>query len=40
VDEPVTFTESGATVTEMRYGGMSMRPAPELEEPRGYRLGD
>jgi D-alanyl-D-alanine carboxypeptidase len=39
VDEPVTFTGSGAMVTEMRYGGMSMRPAPELEEPPGYRLG-
>jgi D-alanyl-D-alanine carboxypeptidase len=39
VDEPVTFTGSGAMVTEMRYGGMSMRPAPELEEPPGYRMG-
>ena len=39
VAEPVTFTDPGATVTEMRYGGMSMRPAPELEEPDGYRLG-
>jgi hypothetical protein len=23
----------------MRYGGVSMRRAPALEEPEGYRLG-
>jgi D-alanyl-D-alanine carboxypeptidase len=39
VDEPVTFTTHDDGVTEMRYGGMSMRPAPLLEEPEGYRLG-
>jgi hypothetical protein len=39
VAEPVTFSEPGAAVPEMRYGGMSMRPAPQLEEPEGYRLG-
>jgi hypothetical protein len=39
VAEPVTFSAPGATAPEMRYGGMSMRPAPALEEPEGYRLG-
>jgi CubicO group peptidase (beta-lactamase class C family) len=39
VGEPVTFPEAGATARQMRYGGMSMRPAPVLDEPDGYRLG-
>ena len=37
IREPVTFTSqdqaAGAPVTEMRYGGMSMRPLPVLDEP-------
>ena len=39
VAEPVTFSDADPTGPEMRYGGMSMRPAPELEEPADYRLG-
>lgn len=43
VREPVTFTtetdQPDGPVTEMRYGGMSMHPLVELEEPEGYRSG-